>query len=254
MKIRVAAAQIPVYLEISKNVAVIKMSIDKAGDDRADILLTPEGSLSGYTHLFDGGEADEALSEVTAYARERNIGLALGTCLYEDDGNCYDELRFYLPSGEYLGCHTKTLLCGSQDEVPKGEIEYYKIWPLRSFDYLGIKVGGLICNDMWANPCCTPSVDPNLAKLLAKMGAKIIFHSVNGGRDASEFSQKTCRMFHESHLLMNAFAHNVHIVTVDNAYPLNIGVSSFGGVVSPKGWLTRFPDIGTHVETYEINC
>ena len=251
-KLRVTLAQIPVYNEIQKNCAVIKEAIQTAGKDHSDILLTPEGSLSGYTHLFNREEANDALAEVTAYAKERKIGLALGTCLFESDGKCYDELRFYLPDGTYLGCHTKTLLCGTIDEEPKGEIEFYAVMPLSVFDFNGITVGGLVCNDMWANPGCTPMADLHLTHLLKKKGAKVIFHSVNGGRDAGAFSQETVKTFHEMHLIMKARADGMFIATVDNAFPLDIGVSSYGGVVSPEGWLFKLPDMGVRVDSFTI--
>ena len=45
--IRVAAAQIPVTRDIAENVKTITRSIDWAIAENADILLTPEGSLSG---------------------------------------------------------------------------------------------------------------------------------------------------------------------------------------------------------------
>lgn len=253
MNIRVTMAQIPVYNEICRNVSIIKNAILQAADDKADILLTPEGSLSGYTHLFDIKEADEALAEVTAYARDKRVGLALGTCMNENDGKCYNELRFYLPNGDYLGCHTKTLLCGTSDDDPKGEIENFSIMPLRTFNFMGITIGGLICNDMWANPSCTPMDDPHLTRQLVKMGARIIFQAVNGGRDKSEFSQKTVKRFHEDHILMKANADHVYIVTVDSAFPTDIGVSSIGGVVSPDGWECRLPDVGCHIQSYTIN-
>jgi len=77
--------------------------------------------------------------------------------------------------------------------------------PLRVFNFKDITVGGLICNDMWANPCVTPTPDPHLTRLLAVKGVKIIFHAVNGDRDSGAFSQETVRKFHEVHLLKNSF-------------------------------------------------
>jgi predicted amidohydrolase len=241
--------------DIAKNLAAIAEAVHKAADDKADILLTPEGSLSGYTPFHDKAAAAEALCEITALAARRCVGLALGTCHWEADGVCYDQLRFYLPNGEYLGCHTKTLLCGTTHESPpKGEIEHYGIMPLRVFDYNGLTIGGLVCNDMWGNPSCTPMDDPYLTRKLARMGAKVILHTVNGGRSSGEFSQGTVKRFHESRLLMNAAADKLYIATVDNAHPTNIGVSSYGGVANPKGaWQARLPDVGTQIETVDIN-
>ena len=253
MELRITTAQIPVYSDIERNLAVLKDAVNNAAGDESNVLLTPEGSLSGYTPYFDHREAEAALIEIMAYAKERKVGLALGTCFFEPDGICYDELRFYLPDGTYLGCHAKTLLCGTTDGPPKGEINDYGTLPLRVFDYLGVTIGGLICNDMWANPMCTPMDDPHLSRKLAHMGAKIILHAVNGGRDGSDFSQKTCKMFHESRLLMNARADGLYIATVDNAFPLDIGASAPGGVISLEGeWAMRLEPIGIQIKTHTI--
>ena len=53
-------------------------------------------------------------------------------------------------------------------DPPQGEINDYAIRPLRTFEIKGIRVGGLICNDMWANPQCTPMPDPHLSQKLSK--------------------------------------------------------------------------------------
>jgi hypothetical protein len=52
---------------------------------------------------------------------------------------------------------------------------------------------------------------------------------------------------------MNSIANHVAIVSVDNAYPLDIGVSSKGGVVSEAEWLLQLPDKGRQYGSYMIN-
>lgn len=254
MKLTIALAQIPVTGDIAGNLETIRGCVDFAANHGADILLTPEGSLSGYTAHFNVPELDKALETLVAYASGMGIGLALGTCKVEDDNLCYNELRFYSKSGVFLGAHTKTLLCGTMEDEPKGEIEEFAVQPLRVFDFEGVCVGGLICNDMWGNPGCTPMHDPHLSHQLARMGTKVIFHAVNGGRDASEQSQVICRRFHEAHVLMQAGADKVHIATVDNSDPETIGVSSWGGVAGPGyGWLYQLPDRGQQLGIYSID-
>ena len=48
--LRVAGAQIPVGTDIKANTANLLRAIDITAGKGADILMTPEGSLSGYTH------------------------------------------------------------------------------------------------------------------------------------------------------------------------------------------------------------
>ncbi|MFL7810960.1 MAG: nitrilase-related carbon-nitrogen hydrolase, partial [Anaerolineae bacterium] len=103
MQIRVAGAQIPITRDVAQNVQAIGRAIAYAAHEKADVLLTPEGSLSGYTPAFDRAAVEEGLRVVTRGARQAGIGLALGTCAVEADGACYNQLRFYLPDGTYLG-------------------------------------------------------------------------------------------------------------------------------------------------------
>ena len=147
MKLKIALALIAVVRSISANLAAIIHAIDYAATEKADILLTPEGSLSGYTYEFDRVEYKNALGQVEAMAKERKLWLALGTCV-DMEGKCYNMLRFYLPDGTYLGCHTKILRCGSMEDAAIGKVNYFAAQPLRVFDYMGVTIGGLICNDM----------------------------------------------------------------------------------------------------------
>ena len=235
MKLRVAGAQIPVSEDVAANESAIGRGIDFAASEKADVLLTPEGSLSGYTHEFDAAEVTDALERVTAKAREAKVGLALGTCFVEpDDAKCYNEVRFYAPDGTYLGFHSKTLLCGTLAEAPEGEIEHYATRPLRTFEFLGVTVGGLVCNDLWANPTCTSMPDAHLSQQLAAMGARIIFNPVNGGRGETEW-RNVIWNYHESNIRMRAKAGKLWIVTVDNCHPTHLRCCVPSGVVDPEG-------------------
>ena len=181
--LRVAGAQIPVGTDIKANTANLLRAIDIAVGKGADILLTPEGSLSGYTHEFDTAAAEHALVQVTTAAAGKNLGLALGTCYFEGDGRCYNQVRFYTRDGAYLGFHSKTLTCGSLTDPPRGEIERYAVAPLRVYNWPGVRLGGLICNDLWANPGCTPQPDPHLTQQLAGLGARRL-----GGQHAAHLA------------------------------------------------------------------
>lgn len=235
MRLRCAMAQIAVTDSIQDNFSRIERAIRYAAGEKAHILLTPEGSLSGYNHTFDREETRRALRETESLAASLGLGLALGTCNEESDGKCYNELRFYDPEGNFLGFHTKTLCCGTMTEPSIGEINHYSVRPLRTFHFRGLTIGGLICNDMWANPQCTPMPDPHLTWQLAKMGAKVIFHAVNGGNDGSDFITNTILPYHSSNLQMRAEASGIYLVSVDNAGLDNYPVTCPGGVVSPQG-------------------
>ena len=252
-QIKVCGKKLAVTSDIDRNRTSILESIRQASDAGADILITPEGSLSGYTHEFNQSIVTPALSDIQSVAVERSVGLALGTCFYEEDGNCYNQIRFYRKDGGYLGFHSKILRCGTLETPPTGELNHYSVTPLRTFDWDGIEIAGLICNDLWANPGCTPEPDPHLTQQLSRMGARIIFHAVNGGRSPGPLS-KVAWNYHESNLRMRARAAGAWIVTVDNSFPVDQPSSAPSGVLTPGGeWAVKAEDSGESFFSYTIS-
>jgi predicted amidohydrolase len=254
VRLRTVLAQVPVCEHVERNLETIGRAIEFARREKADMLLTPEGSLSGYTLKVDRHAVDRALREVERRAKAARVGLALGTCRIEDDELCYNELRFYEPDGTFRGFHAKNLRCGTLTEPPEGEVVHYAARPPQTFTFKGLRIGGLICNDLWANPMCTPMPDTHLTQQLVRMGAKIIFHAVNGGRDASEFSQVVFKRFHECNLRARAAAGKVWIATADNSWPHDIPNSCYSGILNPQGqWVLKMPDQGEQLAVCEID-
>ena len=254
MALRVAGAQLAVTTDIEANIQAIEKALDFAQEADADILLTPEGSLSGYTHVFDAQHAEAALQQVTAKAKSVGVGLALGTCFVEaDDGKCYNQVRFYNRNGNYLGFHSKTLNTGSLTDPTAGEVNHFAVRPLRTYDFHGVTIGGLICNDMWANPTCTPMPDSHLSQQLSEMNTQVIFHAVNGGRGRGEWSDVNWD-FHSSNLRMRAKAGEIWIVTVDSSTPIDIRCSAPSGVIAPDGgWVCKANDTGIDYFVHDVD-
>ena len=61
---KICLAQIPVSTDVAVNAGKINAAITHAHEHDADILLTPEGSLSGYMNEFDDGEVSDALESI----------------------------------------------------------------------------------------------------------------------------------------------------------------------------------------------
>jgi len=244
-----------VTADVRANTEAILRAVAFAAEREADILLTPEGSLSGYRPDFDRKQVAAALEAVTAAAEQAHLALALGTCFEEpDDGKCYNQIRFYDADGQHLGFHSKTLLCSTLAEPPTGEIEHYATRPLRTFEICGVTVGGLICNDLWANPGCTSVPDPHLTQQLARAGARMIFHAVNGGRSGD--LPRVAWEYHNANLLMRAEAGRIWIVTADSCFPTDVACSAPCGVVGPDGaWACRTEPRGERffVRTIELD-
>jgi predicted amidohydrolase len=266
-RIRVAGAQLPVSPDIATNVAALTRAIEFAAREKADVLLTPEGSLSGYTPEFDAKATQRALETITQLARQAGIGLVLGTCFEAEDGRRYNAQRFYDRSGAYLGFHAKILLCRRMsDPEAKSEIDCFQTRPLRTFRFDGLTVGGLICNDYWANPEWTPMDDPHLADRLADQGARLILVSANTGRSRAGDAQLLSRAFHESNIRMRARAAKRWVVVVNAGEPAEAAAESSlegprilhapSGIVRPDGsWAVTIQATNEQffVHTIELN-
>jgi predicted amidohydrolase len=241
-RLRVAGAQIPVTRDVGTNLRALERAVRYAAAERADVLVTPEGSLSGYSPDFDAEGTTGALDRIVAIARQARVALALGTCYREpSDGRRYDELRFYTSEGDYLGFHAKILLCRRiADPTSKGEIESFATKPLETFRLGGVTVGGLICNDLWANPEWTPEPDVHLTQQLADLGARVVFHAVNSGSARGD-ERALNRQFHESNLRMRARTGRLWIVVADaSSSEAGLEHQCPSGVVDPSGrWAVR---------------
>ena len=88
--LRVAGAQLPVRNDVQKNLGAITRASELAAREKADVLVTPEGSLSGYTHNSNAAATAQALAVIVQCARQAKVVLVLGTCFSATDGARYD--------------------------------------------------------------------------------------------------------------------------------------------------------------------
>lgn len=246
-ELTVAGLQILASKDVRANEKAIHRAIDRAAGAKADFLLTPEGSLSGYYPGFDRVVVSDAVERLAQHAKELRVGLLLGTCYKEMEDEvprfvgkqqggsakqqeyCYDQVRVYAPSGEYLGAYSKILLCSPIYHPGTGEISDYVTGTLRTFTWDGICFGVLICNDLWATPGCTVTPNPYLAWHLRTMGAQVIFHAV-GTAGTPHFY----RSYQESNESLWAMTLHIPIVTT-NANDNVIRSNCRAGVTTPDG-------------------
>jgi predicted amidohydrolase len=244
--VKIAAAQIEVSRDIDRNMATLERALAYAADEHADVLATPEGSLSGYWADFDPEGVAAAVESLVRMASRRGVALALGTCYLEPDGKPYDELRFYDRDGTFRGFHAKILLCKKVgNPATESELDRFATKPLGVTAFEGVRAGGLVCNDLWANPEATVMDDPHLTQRLAALGAEVIFHAVNSGQSRDE-ELRLQRAYHDANLRMRARAARVWIVTVDAADRSGLaGSRAPSGVLDPTGrWVVKAPERG----------
>ena len=210
--ITVSGMQMLVTKDVAKNEKSILAAIKKAANEGSDFLITPEGSLSGYTVEFDRQQVAQALERVVASAKKHKVGLLLGTCykeLIDNKEHCYNQVRVYTPQGDYLGAHDKILRCSSLSMPGSGEMADYEARKLQIFEWKGIRFGVLICNDLWASPGYTTIPNPYLPWKLKQMGAQIIFHAIHSG------TKQSYRAFSESSVELWAKSLEIYIVEVN---------------------------------------
>jgi len=105
----------------------------------------------------------------------------------------------------------------------------------------GLKVGTLICNDLWVTPGFTDGPNPHLTLQQARAGAQVIFHAVNSGSNAKY------REYHESNVKVRSAEAKCPIVIVNAAADEPINCAS--GVVVDFEYVKALPTKGEVVET-----
>jgi predicted amidohydrolase len=242
--IKMAGYQMIVSNDINSNKQKILAGMKHAASEGADFLVTPEGSLSGYTSNFDQEQLQNALSEIESAAKELNIGLMLGTCFKEVAGGteyCYNQVRVYTPGGQFMGAYSKILRCSSLDFPGTGEMLDYVEGELKTFDWKGNTFGILICNDLWATPGYTTISNPYLAWKLKQLGAQFIVHCINSG------TNQKYRPFHESSAELWAFSLNIPIMEINASFGEQ-PVNARSGFIDAKGErIIIVPDTGEQI-------
>jgi predicted amidohydrolase len=245
----IAGLQMQVTGNIEKNRDQIIAGIKKAAEQKASFLVTPEGSLSGYTADFDQQGVTAALAEITSAAKRSKVGLMLGTCFKETlkgKEYCYNQVRIYDPDGSFAGAHSKILRCSGLALPGTGEMVDYVEGELRTFEWKGSRFGVLICNDMWATPGYTTIPNPYLPWKLKQMGAQFIIHCINSG------TVQKYRPFHESSVELWASALGLPIMEV-NAAQGNEAINARSGLVGSSGERSvSVPDTGEQFFTVSI--
>jgi len=236
---RVTLAQILVTRDVEDNLKRIRSAIEQAKKDRASWILFPEGALSGYHGSFDPKKVEEAFGEVRELCKDSGVIGLIGTCWREDAGKPHNQIRIVDRSGELASRYSKTCLTYSdaKDYAAGGFPLVHAVG--------GLKIGTLICNDLWVTPGYTDGPNPSLTLKQARAGAQAIFHAVNSGSD------QRFRPYHESNLALRAAEARCPIVVV-NAASASGEVNCASGVVVAFQYACALPRKGEAVESVEF--
>jgi predicted amidohydrolase len=152
--------------DIAYNLAEVDRAAGQAKADGAHLLITPEMFLTGYdcgpieTVLNQAHDLQRCVAEV---AIRHQIALLVGLPLQMPDGSFGNSAIFVDDTGNALGQHTKSHLCG----WPVSDIDRFTPGPQAAtiIDYRGVRIAILICMELEF---------PEPARLAALAGADLI--------------------------------------------------------------------------------
>ena len=193
-ELTVAALQLALGLEDERqNIASTCALVEDAAREGAQVILPPE--------LFSGPyfcrEEDEALFALARPLEEhpsvlamrqlaKGLGVAIPTSFFERDGHhYYNTLAMIGPDGEIMGTYRKSHI----PDGPGYEEKFYfrpgndgfKVW-----DLFGTRIGVGICWDQWF---------PESARVMALMGAEVLFYPTAIGSEPYDADLDTSRMW-----------------------------------------------------------
>jgi predicted amidohydrolase len=171
--LKIASCQFPVSSCIESNAESIKRFMAEAADREADVILFPEGALSGYQQRracasrddFDWVSLRVETQGVLEWARKCGIAVLLGSCHYlnanERPTNC---LYIVSRTGRIVDRYDKLMLFHRELNLHTAGSR------LVTVKLNGIRCGFMICFD---------SCFPQLFESYRKMGVQVLFHALH---------------------------------------------------------------------------
>ena len=177
----------------AENIAAVSALVEQAAAKGAQIILPPE-LFSGPYFCKVEDEALFALARPTAehpsviamQALAKKLKVAIPTSFFERDGHhYYNTLAMIDEAGDVLGTYRKSHI----PDGPGYEEKFYfrpgnlgfKVW-----DVAGTRIGVGICWDQWY---------PEIARVMALMGAELLFYPTAIGSEPYDGTLDTSRMW-----------------------------------------------------------
>jgi N-carbamoylputrescine amidase len=193
-KIQVAALQLSLNLEAEQeNIDAVAALVEQAAGQGAQIILPPELFAGGYfcreedEHFFAMARPTAEHPSVLAMQKlAAKLKVAIPTSFFEREGHhYYNTMAMIDAAGEILGTYRKSHI----PDGPGYEEKYYfrpgntgfKVW-----DVAGARIGVGVCWDQWY---------PESARVMALMGAELLFYPTAIGSEPYDASFDTSRMW-----------------------------------------------------------
>lgn len=193
-EITVAALQLALNsADERENIAAVSTLVEEAAAKGAQIVLPPELFSGPYFCKVEEEElfatarpTAEHPSVIAMKALAKALKIVIPTSFFERDGHhYYNTLAMIGTNGEIIGTYRKSHI----PDGPGYEEKYYfrpgndgfKVW-----DVLGTKVGVGVCWDQWYPEC---------ARVMALMGAELLFYPTAIGSEPYDAALDTSRMW-----------------------------------------------------------
>ena len=238
-KIAVAALQLQLNLEQEQdNIAAVSALVEEAAGKGARIVLPPELFSGGY---FCREEHDRfwALAKPTAehpsvlamQKLAKALKVAIPTSFFEKDGqHYYNTMAMISEEGEILGTYRKSHI----PDGPGYEEKFYfrpgntgfKVW-----DVCGTRIGVGICWDQWY---------PESARVMALMGAELLFYPTAIGSEPTDAEFDTSRMWRRA--MVGHAVSNCMPVIAANRIGCEAGQTFYGHSFITNEWGDRLAE------------
>ena len=252
-RITVAALQLALNsADEGENIAAVAALVEEAAGRGAQIVLPPELFAGPYFCKVE----DEALfalarptaehpSVVAMQALAGKLKVAIPTSFFERDGHhYYNTLAMIGPDGEVIGTYRKSHI----PDGPGYEEKYcfrpgndgFKVW-----DVMGTRIGVGICWDQWYPEC---------ARVMALMGAELLFYPTAIGSEPYDQDLDTSRMWRRA-MLGHAVSNCMPVIAA-NRIGAEEGQNFYGHSFITDEWgdyLAEFGDDDTGVLAARID-
>jgi N-carbamoylputrescine amidase len=240
-EITVAALQLSLNSsDEGENIAAVSALVEDAATQGAQVVLPPELFSGPYFCKVE----DEALFSIARPVNEHpsviamkalaaKLKVAIPTSFFERDGHhYYNTLAMVGPDGEIMGTYRKSHI----PDGPGYEEKYYfrpgndgfKVW-----DLFGTRVGVGICWDQWYPEC---------ARVMALMGAEVLFYPTAIGSEPYDTDLDTSRMWRRA--MVGHAVSNCMPVVAANRVGIEDGQSFYGHSFITDEWGDLITEFG----------
>lgn len=203
-QITVAALQLALNsADEAENIAAVTALVEEAAGKGAEVILPPELFSGPYFCKVEEEElfalarpTAENPSVIAMQALAARLGVTIPTSYFERDGHhYYNTLAMIGPDGQIAGTYRKSHI----PDGPGYEEKYYfrpgndgfKVWDVSLKSGGSVKIGVGVCWDQWYPEC---------ARVMALMGAELLFYPTAIGSEPYDVDLDTSRMWRRAML------------------------------------------------------